>query len=148
MTSGISHLAEELLGRRSHYGKTTHGVVRYGPDPVVAVVDSTRPGETVRGRPDRRHGRGRARRTSPTVALVGVAVAGGRLPPAWRGILRDAIEAGLDVEAGMHEFLADDPELSALAREHGVELRDLPPPARRPERPDRREPRRTARRWS
>ncbi len=66
----------------------------------------------------------------PTVALVGVAVAGGRLAPVWRGILRDAIEAGLDVEAGMHEFLADDPELSALAREHGVELRDYRrPPA-------------------
>ena len=52
----------------------------------------------------------------PTVALVGVAVAGGRLPPVWRGILRDAIEAGLDVEAGMHEFLADDPELSGARR--------------------------------
>ena len=60
----------------------------------------------------------------PTVALVGVAVAGGRLPPVWRGILREAIEAGLDVEAGMHEFLADDPELAALAAEHGVELSD------------------------
>ena len=66
----------------------------------------------------------------PTVALVGVAVAGGRLPPVWRGILRDAIEAGLDVEAGMHEFLADDPELAALAAKHGVELRDLPAAAR------------------
>jgi uncharacterized NAD-dependent epimerase/dehydratase family protein len=66
----------------------------------------------------------------PTTALVGVAVAGGRLPPVWRGILREAIEAGLDVEAGMHEFLADDPELSALAVEHGAELRDYRrPPA-------------------
>jgi uncharacterized NAD-dependent epimerase/dehydratase family protein len=56
---------------------------------------------------------------------VGVAVAGGRLGPEWRAILRDAVEAGLDVEAGMHEFLADDPELAPLARERGVELRDL-----------------------
>jgi uncharacterized NAD-dependent epimerase/dehydratase family protein len=61
---------------------------------------------------------------------VGVAVAGGRLPPVWRQILRDAIEAGLDVEAGMHEFLADDPELAELAARHGVELRDYRrPPA-------------------
>jgi len=121
-------LAEEYSGD-DHYGKTTYGVIRYGSHPVVAVVDSTRAGETVEGIPvvasvaD-------ALAYEPTVALVGVAVAGGRLAPVWRGILRDAIEAGLDVEAGMHEFLADDPELSALAREHGVELRDYRrPPA-------------------
>jgi uncharacterized NAD-dependent epimerase/dehydratase family protein len=121
-------LAEEYSGD-DHYGKTTYGVIRYSPDPVVVVLDSTRAGETVEGIPvvasvaD-------ALAYEPTVALVGVAVAGGRLPPAWRGILRAAIEAGLDVEAGMHEFLADDPELAELAREHGVELRDYRrPPA-------------------
>jgi uncharacterized NAD-dependent epimerase/dehydratase family protein len=106
-----------------HYGKTAYGVIRYGVEPVVAVLDSQRVGETVEGIPvvgtvaD-------ALAYEPTTALVGVAVAGGRLPPIWRGILREAVEAGLDVEAGMHEFLGDDPELSALAREHGVELRD------------------------
>jgi uncharacterized NAD-dependent epimerase/dehydratase family protein len=106
-----------------HYGKTTYGVIRYGPAPVVAVLDSERAGESVEGVPvvgsvaD-------ALPYGPTTALVGVAVAGGRLPPVWRRILKDAIEAGLDVEAGMHEFLADDPELAELARRHGVELRD------------------------
>jgi D-glutamate N-acetyltransferase len=115
-------LAEGYSGD-DHYGKTTYGVIRYGADPVVAVLDSERVGETVEGIPvvgsvaD-------ALPYEPTTALVGVAVAGGRLPPVWRGILRDAVEAGLDVEAGMHEFLADDPELAALAREHGVEIRD------------------------
>jgi uncharacterized NAD-dependent epimerase/dehydratase family protein len=100
------------------------GVIRYGADPVVAVLDSERAGQTVDGIPvvgsvaD-----GLA--YEPTTALVGVAVAGGRLPAAWRTILKEAVTAGLDVEAGMHEFLADDPELAALAREHGVELRDL-----------------------
>ena len=121
-------LAEGYSGD-DHYGKTTYGVIRYSPDPVVAVVDSTRAGETVEGIPVVA-GIADALAYEPTVALVGVAVAGGRLPPVWRGILRDAIAAGLDVEAGMHEFLADDPELAALAREHGVELRDYrrPPP--------------------
>jgi len=107
-----------------HYGKTTFGVIRYAPDPVVAVLDSTRAGETVEGGIPIVGTVAEALVHEPTVALVGVAVAGGRLPPVWRGILRDAIEAGLDVEAGMHEFLADDPELAALAAEHGVELRD------------------------
>ena len=112
-----------------HYGKTTYGVIRYGSEPVVVVLDSERVGETVEGVPvvgtvaD-------ALAYEPTTALVGVAVAGGRLPPVWREILREAIEAGLDIEAGMHEFLADDPELSALAVEHGAELRDYRrPPA-------------------
>jgi uncharacterized NAD-dependent epimerase/dehydratase family protein len=121
-------LAEGYSGD-DHYGKTTYGVIRYGADPVVAVLDSERVGETVEGVPvvgsvaD-------ALPYGPTTALVGVAVAGGRLPPVWRGLLRDAVEAGLDVEAGMHEFLADDADLADLARERGAELRDYRrPPA-------------------
>ena len=34
-----------------HYGKTARGVMRYGADPVVAVVDSERPGERLDGVP-------------------------------------------------------------------------------------------------
>lgn len=112
-----------------HNGKTTFGVIRYSPDPVVVVLDSERAGETTEGIPVVATV-AEAMPYEPTVALVGVAVAGGRLPPIWRGILREAIEAGLDVEAGMHEFLADDPELAVLAEKHGVELLDCRrPPA-------------------
>jgi uncharacterized NAD-dependent epimerase/dehydratase family protein len=89
----------------------------------VVVLDSERAGQTTEGIPVVATVE-EALAYEPTVALVGVAVAGGRFPPVWRGILRAAIEAGLDVEAGMHEFLADDPELSALAQEHGVTLSD------------------------
>jgi D-glutamate N-acetyltransferase len=112
-----------------HYGKTMRGVVRYRPHPVVAIVDSARPGESYEGIPIVATVE-EALAYEPTTALVGVAVAGGRLGPEWRAIIRAAIESGLDVEAGMHEFLSDDPELAPLARERGVELRDLrrPPP--------------------
>src|SRR4029077_12303377 len=66
----------------------------------------------------------------PTTALVGVVTQGGYFPPAWMELLRTCVEHGLDVENGLHVFLADDPELSALAEERGVELRDLRrPPA-------------------
>ena len=34
-----------------HYGKTARGVMRYGTDPVVAVVDSKRQGESLDGVP-------------------------------------------------------------------------------------------------
>ena len=112
-----------------HYGKTARGVIRYGPDPTVAVLDATRAGEEMAGIPvvatvedALPHG--------PTTALVGVATQGGRFPPAWRELLKACIEAGLDVENGLHEFLADDAELSELAAANGVELRDLRrPPA-------------------
>jgi uncharacterized NAD-dependent epimerase/dehydratase family protein len=109
-----------------HYGKTARGVIEYGPHPVVAVVDSTQPGTNLHGVPVVGSVReGLTLDARPTTALVGVAVAGGRLPPEWRDIIRECIEAGLDVESGMHEFLADDEEFSRLARERGVELRDL-----------------------
>ena len=107
-----------------HYGKTMRGIVRYGPDPVVAVLDSARAGAEHEGIPivatveD-------AMPYGPTVAIVGVATQGGRFPPAWRELLKRCIAHGLDVESGLHEFLSDDDELSALAREHGVALRDL-----------------------
>jgi D-glutamate N-acetyltransferase len=112
-----------------HYGKTLRGIVRYGPDPVVAILDSARAGETHEGIPivatvdD-------ALAFEPTVAIVGVATQGGRFPAAWRELLRSCIEAGLDVESGLHEFISDDPELSELATRFGVQLRDLRrPPA-------------------
>ena len=115
----------------AHYGKTARGVIRYGPHPVTAVVDSLAGGATLDGVPVvATVAEGLALKPRPTTALVGVAVAGGRLPQEWRGILRACIEGGLDIESGMHEFLADDPELAQLANAHGVELRDVRrPPA-------------------
>ena len=112
-----------------HYGKTARGVTAYGRRPVVAVLDSARAGEAQDGIPivgtvdD-------ALCFGPAVALVGVATQGGRFPAAWRQLLKSCIAAGLHVENGLHEFLADDAELVELASRHRVELRDLRrPPA-------------------
>jgi uncharacterized NAD-dependent epimerase/dehydratase family protein len=112
-----------------HYGKTARGVLRYSPHPTVAILDSTRVGETQDGIPV--VGRVEdALSFDPTTALVGVATQGGRFPPAWRELLRACVNHGLAVENGLHEFLTDDPELVELARLHKVELRDLrKPPA-------------------
>ena len=107
-----------------HYGKTAYGVLRYRKDEVVAMLDSTRGGETQDGVPVLATVE-EAMPLGPTTALVGVVTQGGRFPPAWRELLKTSIEAGLDVENGLHQFISDDEELAELAREHGVELRDL-----------------------
>jgi D-glutamate N-acetyltransferase len=107
-----------------HYGKTMRGIIRYGPDPVVAILDSARAGETHEGIPVVRSVND-ALCFGPTVAVVGVATQGGRFPPAWRELLKSCIAKGLDIESGLHEFVSEDPELIELARRHRVELRDL-----------------------
>lgn len=112
-----------------HYGKTARGILHYSPHRTVAVLDSTRAGQELEGAPVVASV-GEAMPYGPTTAVVGVATQGGRFPPAWREVLRECIERGLDVESGLHEFLGDDPELSALAEARGVTLTDLRrPPA-------------------
>jgi D-glutamate N-acetyltransferase len=111
------------------YGKTMRGVMRYRPETVVAILDSTRAGETDSGYPvvgtvnD-------ALCFNPDTALVGVVTQGGYFPPHWMELLRSCVAKGLHIENGLHVFLSDDPELAALAARHRVELRDLrkPPP--------------------
>jgi uncharacterized NAD-dependent epimerase/dehydratase family protein len=117
-------LAEGFSGD-PNYGKTMRGVLRYRRDDVAAVLDSTRgAGETEDGVPVVASVE-EALPLGPTTALVGVATQGGRFPPEWIALLRSCVEHGLDVENGLHVFLADDPELRQLAEERGVELRDL-----------------------
>jgi len=116
-------LAEGFSGD-SHYGKTARGILHYSPHRTVAILDSARAGEVMDGVPIVA-GVNDALCFGPTTAIVGVAPAGGRFPPAWRELLKSCIAKGLDVESGLHELIADDPELAELARRHSVALRDL-----------------------
>ena len=121
-------LAEEFSAD-PHYGKTLRGVMRYRRESVAAILDTTRAGETDDGVPivatvdD-------ALQYEPNTALVGVVTQGGHFPADWRALLKGCVEAGLDVENGLHVRLHDIPGLAEVARERGVELRDLrePPP--------------------
>jgi uncharacterized NAD-dependent epimerase/dehydratase family protein len=134
-------LAEGNFGY--HHGKTAMGVIRFGRDKVLAVIDSTQAGRNVRewlgdsGRYD-----------VPIVAslsealsfvpranalLIGIAPTGGRLPDDWRPVILGAIRSGLDIHSGLHTFLGDDPELADAARAAGVRLVDYRRPPERME---------------
>jgi uncharacterized NAD-dependent epimerase/dehydratase family protein len=120
-------------------GKTAVGVLRYRPDEVAAVVDSTRAGRTahecagVGGDIPVVADVAAAARHGADSLLIGIAPQGGELPAAWRAAVRGALERGWDVLSGLHAFLGDDPELAALAAAHGGRLIDVRrPPAGRP----------------
>jgi uncharacterized NAD-dependent epimerase/dehydratase family protein len=130
LSERLAIFAEGLFEK--HSGKTAHGVIRYGTREVVSVIDSTQAGRTavevepfclqpvpivasVREAID----------MGATTLLIGVAPTGGKLDPAWRPALLEAIGAGLHLEAGLHTELSADPELREAAGRAGVELRDL-----------------------
>jgi uncharacterized NAD-dependent epimerase/dehydratase family protein len=66
----------------------------------------------------------------PRFLVIGLAPDGGRLPNEARRTVKRAIEQGLNIDSGLHEFLSEDPEFQALARKHNVQIRDIrrPPP--------------------
>ena len=124
-------LAEGLFD--IEWSKTAACLIRYRPETVAAVLDSTKAGRDAaeilgfgRGIPvlsTLREALGLV--PSPDSLIIGIAPQGGGLPEAWRPTLVEAIRAGLDVWSGLHAFLGDDPELSPLAEEHGVTLHDV-----------------------
>ncbi|MDX1604809.1 MAG: N-acetyltransferase DgcN [Candidatus Competibacterales bacterium] len=57
--------------------------------------------------------------------IVGVANRGGRFSEPWVEILRQALEAGLDLASGLHNRLADVPVLVETARDRGRRLFDV-----------------------
>jgi uncharacterized NAD-dependent epimerase/dehydratase family protein len=62
--------------------------------------------------------------------VIGVANAGGHIPPSWFPALLEALEAGLDIISGMHVRLSSLPGLQAAADKYNRRLFDVrTPPA-------------------
>lgn len=109
--------------------KTANNLIRYRPDEVACILDSTQAGKTSHDL----FGIGGnipvvaslAEAKEATGLLVGIAPPGGKVPAAWRATILEALRRGLDVISGLHEFLGDDPEFSAAARSSGATLIDL-----------------------
>jgi len=111
--------------------KTALGVIRYRPEEVVAVIDSSRAGRTsedcvgVGGGIPVVPGLETAARLGADTLLLGIAPQGGTLPESWRRVVADALLRGWDVLSGLHVFLADDPELASLAEAKGCAILDV-----------------------
>jgi deazaflavin-dependent oxidoreductase (nitroreductase family) len=123
-----------------HHAKTAYGVIRYGQDDIVAVLDSTRAGENVEAYLPGHDipivatlADALALPTPPDALLIGIAPTGGRLPDSWRTTILAAIEAGLDVLSGLHTFIGDDPEFAAAAAAKGTAIIDYRRPPERME---------------
>jgi uncharacterized NAD-dependent epimerase/dehydratase family protein len=126
-------------GFANTYGKTAHGLVRFTRryrvralvDSAVARADA---GEFLNGEPNgipivagiEEAIQVAVSSGAPATHLVfGLAPDGGRLPDFARADLLQALRSGLNVDAGLHEFLSEDVEFATAARESGVEIRDI-----------------------
>ncbi len=83
--------------------------------PVVASVDAGMDAAKKAGAP-------------PTHFVIGLAPDGGRLPPPARSDVLAAIGHGLNVDSGLHDFLSEDAEIAAAARDRRVTIRDIRKP--------------------
>ena len=128
-------LADGLFGPET--SKTANACIRYTPDHVVGVIDASQAGRTSQ----QVLGFGgdipvvatldEGLALSPNALLIGIAPAGGQIPPEWVQLVRRAIEHKLEIWSGLHSFLGDIPELVEAARKHGVGIHDLRrPPAK------------------
>ncbi|KAA5541554.1 DUF1611 domain-containing protein [Roseiconus nitratireducens] len=56
---------------------------------------------------------------------IGIAPPGGRMPSEWRALILEALERGVDVVSGLHEFLIDDVQYVDAAEQSGAALIDV-----------------------
>ena len=123
------------LDRFATDAKTAHGVIRYGADDVVVVIDPASAGRRVRDVLPYLESDApivgsvaEALQFLPTALLIGTAPKGGGLPPAWRGAVLEAIAAKLEVVSGLHELLDRDREFHNASRAAGTAIWDVREP--------------------
>ncbi|MBD1259384.1 DUF1611 domain-containing protein [Maribacter polysiphoniae] len=119
-------------------GKTAHGLVRFTERyEVVGVLDTKYAGndaglvldgkandipifgnmdEAVAGLP---------KANTPKTLVIGLAPDGGRLPFEAKGTIIKALQKGWNIDSGLHDFLTNDPEMVALAKEKNCRIRDV-----------------------
>ena len=123
----------------TYSAKTAHGLIR-GTDrfTIVGLIDEKTPGKDAGEILDGRH------RNIPIYAtisdfiknthqqakycIIGVATKGGVIPDTLRTLLKEALENGLHLVNGLHEYVSDIPSLVSLAEQKGLEIIDVRKP--------------------
>jgi uncharacterized NAD-dependent epimerase/dehydratase family protein len=118
-------------------GKTAHGLVRFTERyKVLGVIDSTYKGRDAGEVLDNRKNGipifenlesalSSLASEKPRYFVIGLAPDGGRLSPQAKEEVRKALEHGLNVDSGLHDFLYKDADFVALALKKGVSIRDI-----------------------
>jgi uncharacterized NAD-dependent epimerase/dehydratase family protein len=57
--------------------------------------------------------------------VIGIAPPGGQLPASWHAVLIDALQAGLDIAAGLHQRVKSIPAIAECAARLGREIHDV-----------------------
>ncbi len=120
-------------------GKTANGLVRFSEKyKVLAVIDSTKDrldsGEVLGDEPNgipicRNLAAALAHAGSiPDYFIFGMAPASGMLSSQERRLVLEAINLGMNIVNGLHEFLNDDPEFAAAIATNNVEILDIRKP--------------------
>ncbi len=125
-------------------GKTAHGLVRFTQRyRVIGIIDSRYAGRDAGEELDGKANgipiygsvktaveESKNKGIPATHLVVGLAPDGGRLEGGARKDIEEALELGLNIDCGLHDFLSEDRVLSALAEKKDVRIRDIrmPPP--------------------
>lgn len=121
------------------YGKTAHGLVRFTERYQVAfIIDSHLAGKDAgmvldgkeSGIPIVRNLKealdiSKRLKQKLTHFVVGIATDGGYLEDSVKEAALSALDSGLNVDSGLHEFISDIPEAQDLAKKRSVSIRDI-----------------------
>jgi uncharacterized NAD-dependent epimerase/dehydratase family protein len=130
----IALLCEGSLHPRT--AKTAYGILRHAPNPVVALIDHTNAGRTAREATGIDHDAPivatieEAADLGAEVLVIGIAPKGGLLPESWREMISTALTRGIDVAAGLHSYLGDDPHFAELSEQNDAYIFDVRRPPR------------------
>jgi len=113
MLDNLSKVAIFMEGHLfTDYGKMGHGVLRYLPNPIVAVIDSENSGKNIKNCLPIDNDVPVVKdidiaiSNGAEVLILGIASSGGKIPKSWFSVIERAILKGLSIINGLHDELA------------------------------------------
>lgn len=120
--------------------KTAVGLLRYGKNKIAGILDSEHAGKTTRTF-EKEYNTRLSSKLNPEVPffasleegmqagantlVVGVAPRGGGLPDSWVMIIEKALQNGMHIISGLHDFLSENKAFASIAESSGSSIWDL-----------------------